>query len=481
MLLRLIYDDKLAQAAYLIGCQRTGEAIIFDPERDVDRYVDLARKEGLRLIAAAETHIHADFLAGTRELAETTGIKVYLSAEGGEDWSYRWIDQKRAGGSYPHQLLRDGDTFSVGNIEFRALHTPGHTPEHMVFLVTDKGAGATEPMGLISGDFVFVGDVGRPDLLETAAGQAGTKEESARRLHASLRRFVELPEYLQVWPAHGAGSACGKALGAVPQTTVGYEKRFNSAIRASTTEREFIDFILEGQPAPPTYFARMKQENRDGPAVLEKLPAPRPLSPAALATLDPRNAVIDTRPWKDFKAGHLAKSLYVPLDSMFPTLAASYLNPARPIVIIVPPTRLDEAIRALIRVGLDNIVGFADPTAISETAATGVLLEKSEDITIADTKAHLPRSADRPSPFFLDVRSAAEFAAGHIPGAVNIPHTRLAQHIEEMPKERTIIVNCKSGGRSSRAVALLQRYGLSAVNVAGGFDAWQQSHGPVER
>ncbi|MCC6675865.1 MAG: MBL fold metallo-hydrolase [Phycisphaerales bacterium] len=478
MLLRTIYDDQLAQAAYLIGCQRTGEAIIFDPQRDVDRYADAARKDGLRLVAAAETHIHADFLSGVRELAEQ-GAKAYLSAEGGPDWSYRWLDKKSSGGPYDHELLCDGDTFRIGQIEFRAIHTPGHTPEHVCYLVTDRGGGATEPMGLISGDFIFVGDVGRPDLLETAAGQAGTKEESARRLFESLHRITELPDFLQVWPGHGAGSACGKALGAIPQSTVGYERRFNPALRAATGERAFVDFILEGQPAPPAYFARMKHENRDGPAVLGKLPAPAALSAADLAALHADRAVIiDTRTWKEFKAGHLPGSIYLPLDNMFPTLAASYASPSDRIILITPPERVNDAVRSLVRVGIDRITGHAPAQVLAEALARAGTPETSQDIAVSELR---PRLASGPAPFLLDVRGPGEFAAGHLKGAVNIPHTRITEHLNQLPKDREIIVNCKSGGRSSRAVALLQRRGYRAINVAGGFMAWEEAGGPVER
>ncbi|RMF77646.1 MAG: MBL fold metallo-hydrolase, partial [Planctomycetota bacterium] len=254
MFVERIYDTQLAQAAYLIGCQRTGDAIVIDPERDIDRYIHAAAANGLRITAVTETHIHADYLSGTRELAEATAATVYLSDEGDADWKYQWLDHKIGGGSYPHQLLHDGDTFDVGNVRFQAVHTPGHTPEHISFLVTDLGGGANEPIAIATGDFVFVGDLGRPDLLETAAGQTGAKEPSARRLYASLQSFLKLPDYLQVWPAHGAGSAWGKALGAIPQTTVGYEKRFSPAIRAAESEDAFVSAILAGQPEPPLYF-----------------------------------------------------------------------------------------------------------------------------------------------------------------------------------------------------------------------------------
>lgn len=477
MFLRLVYDDKLAQAAYLLGCQRTGEAIVFDPERDTDRYADLARAEGLRIVAAAETHIHADFLSGARELAERAGAKLYLSAEGGPDWSYRWLDQRVGGGAYPHQLLRDGDTFSVGHIEFRAIHTPGHTPEHMCFLVTDRGAGAGEPMGVISGDFVFVGDVGRPDLLETAAGQTGASEPSARQLFRSLRRFADLPDYLQVWPAHGAGSACGKALGAVPQSTVGYEKRFNPALHAAASERGFIDFILSGQPEPPLYFARMKRLNRDGVPVLGVLPRPGALSVSDLVAIDTRRvAVIDTRPWKTYLAGHIPGSLYLPLNSSFTTDAGSFVRPDEDIVLILEPARVDEAVRALVRIGLDRLTGWFDPGALERYRA-----ERGPWTTGSEVDAGAAAERLAAGAFALDVRRATEFAEGHIHGATNISHTRLADNLAALPKDRPIIVNCRSGGRSARACSLLERHGYDATNVAGGFAGWEMAELPVAR
>ncbi|NUM77910.1 MBL fold metallo-hydrolase, partial [candidate division KSB1 bacterium] len=319
MLFRMLYDDKLAQASYLIGCQRTGEALVIDPERDVERYVEAAAREGMKITAIAETHIHADYLSGARELAERTGARLYVSDEGDENWKYRWLDKKQSGGSYDHKLLKDGDKFKVGNIEIKAVHTPGHTPEHMSFMVTDLGGGANEPMGIATGDFVFVGDVGRPDLLESAAGHAGAKEPAARTLYQTIQRFKGMPDYLQLWPGHGAGSACGKALGAVPQSTVGYEKRFNAAIADANDEKKFVHTILEGQPEPPLYFARMKRENKEGPAVLGKLPAPKPLDVKALKKLVSEKAIIvDTRPWPQFRESHVEGALWAPLSNYFP-------------------------------------------------------------------------------------------------------------------------------------------------------------------
>ena len=261
MFFRQVYDSALAQAAYFIGCQRTGEAIVIDPARDIDRYVALANDEGFTIVAAADTHIHADYLSGVREFVERLGKRGYVSDEGGEDWRYLW---PRDGDDVVR--LRHGDTFSIGHIDFRAAHTPGHTPEHLSYFVTDRGGGAEEPMGICTGDLLFVGDMGRPDLLDTAAGHVGTSEPAARALAESARALLALEDYLQVWPGHGAGSACGKALGAVPQTTIGYERRRNPALMRAGDADGFVDFILAGQPEPPPYFARMKKDNREGPA-----------------------------------------------------------------------------------------------------------------------------------------------------------------------------------------------------------------------
>lgn len=474
MLFRLLYDDKLAQAAYLIGCQKTGEAIVIDPERDVDRYLAAAKAQGLRITAVAETHIHADFLSGARELAETAGCLLLLSGEGGTDWSYRWLDQKTGGGTYKHRLLRDGDTFSVGNIEFRVLHTPGHTPEHICFAVTDRGGGAGEPMGIATGDFVFVGDVGRPDLLETAAGLRGVKETAARQLAESARKFNRLPDFLQVWPAHGAGSACGKALGAVPQSTVGYEKRFNPALRLAADESAFVHYVLEGQPEPPLYFGRMKVLNRDGPPVLGQLPMPRELAPSDLAALEPgRTAIVDTRPWPEFKAGHLRGALFVPLAALT-EVAGSYVRPDEDIVLIIDPARVSEAVRCCVRIGLDRLVGFASPATLAAVPADRRVSSAEIDVTALRERM---RSQDA---LVLDVRRAAEHAAGRIAGTLNIAHTRLAERIAEVPRERPILVHCLAGGRSAYATAMLERLGYNVTNVAGGYRAWVAAGYPVE-
>ena len=477
MLLRQIFDPKLAQYAYLIGCQRTGEALIIDPERDVDRYLTLAAAEGLRITAVAETHIHADFLSGARELAERGGVTLYLSAEGGADWQYEWaapVEAKPRG--YQVRLLHDGDTFRVGNIEIRALHTPGHTPEHLSFLVTDHGGGASEPIGIASGDFVFVGDLGRPDLLESAAGQTGQKEPSARALYRSTARFLELPDFLQVWPAHGAGSACGKALGAVPMSTVGYEKRTNAALDAARQgESAFVESILAGQPEPPPYFATMKRLNREGPPILGGLPEPRKLGAVQLAArLDEAEGsgpvVVDTRlDRRAFMAGHLAGSIYAPLDRSFPTIAGSYLRPEQEIVLVVEDDRLDEVVRDLVRIGFDRVRAYVEPTALDDPA----LAEHRRQIPVIDFTAAEDRRG-RTGTTLLDVRRATEFAAGHLPGAINIAHTRLLPRLDEVPVSEELLVYCRSGARAASAVSALERAGRRVVLVDDLLARWEQ-------
>ncbi|MCA9298702.1 MAG: MBL fold metallo-hydrolase, partial [Phycisphaerales bacterium] len=448
MFMRMIYDEKLAQAAYLIGCQRTGEAIVIDPERDVDRYIDLARENGLRLTAVAETHIHADFVSGARELAERTGARVHVSDEGGDEWSSTWLDESSKGTPYDHRRLRHGDTFSVGNIDFKALHTPGHTPEHLSFLVTDRGGGADAPIGMATGDFIFVGDLGRPDLLESAAGQAGQMEPSARRLFRTLATLGDIPDFVQVWPAHGAGSACGKALGAVPSSTLGYERRFNAAIRAATDESSFVEFILAGQPEPPLYFANMKHVNRVGPRVLGDLPRPAALSVEDLRRLDPKRVVlIDTRPWEAFRTCHVPGSLSIPLTRSFNTDAGSFIGPDDEIHLILAPEDLDEAIRDLVRIGLDHIEGWFDASRLEAYDDATHSLTDVPEVEVADAA----RMIDDGDVKVLDVRRATEFAEGHLPGATNIAHTRLASRLDEVPGHARLLVNCRSGYRSARA------------------------------
>lgn len=464
MYFKQIFEPKLAQYAYLIGCQQTGEAIVIDPMRDIDRYDRMAEDEGLRITAVADTHIHADYLTGMREFAER-GVKIYASDEGDKDWKYEWL----LNSDYDYELLKDGDTFGIGNIRFKAWHTPGHTPEHLTYTVTDS-AGANAPMGLLSGDFIFVGDVGRPDLLESAAGQKGVMESSARTLYDSVTEFKSLPEYLQIWPGHGSGSACGKALGAVPESTVGYELRFNPSILAADSEQNFVDFILEGQPEPPLYFARMKRDNRSGPKILGDLPQPRRMDTGNFVEQGSTegSVIIDTRERSAFMGGHIPGSLLSTLNKQFNTVAGSFVEEEETIYLIVEEHGLEEAVRDLIRIGLDRIEGFITPADLEAYHDRGEQLGRIESIDFRKTEKLLESN----NSVVLDVRKASEFDERHIDGAVNIAHTRLLDRLDELPRDKTLLVHCQSGARASASVSLLKRDGYKVKWIDDHIDNW---------
>jgi len=291
MFLRRFYDEGLAQASYLIGCDGSGEAVVIDANRDIAQYLSAAAAERLRITRVTETHIHADFVSGSRDLASRTGATLLLSAEGGRDWQYGFAASDGA------TLLHDGDAFRAGRVRFDVLHTPGHTPEHLAFLVTDL-ATSDRPVGLLSGDCVFVGDVGRPDLLERAAKVANTMEASAHTLFHSLTRVRDLPDFVQLWSGHGAGSACGKALGALPQSTIGYERVANWGLM-TLDEDAFVREVLAGQPEPPAYFAEMKRINRDGPPLLREWPQPERLEARRLGSVLARWRKSGSIAWPD--------------------------------------------------------------------------------------------------------------------------------------------------------------------------------------
>lgn len=471
MLLRMLYDEDLAQASYLIGCPAAKAALVVDPLRDVDRYLALASQLGLEITAVTETHVHADFISGTRELAERTGATVFVSGEGGEDWRYRWLDQKIGGGSYRHRVLRDGDEFEIGAVRFKVIHTPGHTPEHICFMVCDRAGNSAEPMGVLTGDFVFVGDLGRPDLLESAVGQLGATERGVIQLHSSTQKFLGLPDYLQIWPGHGAGSACGKHLGAVPQSTVGYERRFSAALQAAGDLDRFRDVMEVDLPEPPSYFARMKRENLSGPKVLEKLPQPARVSFETLAPGNGEVTVLDTRPWPAFICGHAPGALSTPDDRSFSTIAGCYVDPDLPVYLVCDsPDGVDGLVRRLVRVGIDNVAGYVLASDIPES-----VLETTPVIEVAALSARLSGG----DVTVLDVRRAAEFDAGHIPTARNVTHVQLSARLDEVPRDKPVMVSCRSGVRSARATSLLRRAGFDATNVAGGFVAWEISGGEV--
>jgi hydroxyacylglutathione hydrolase len=474
MLLLRFYDDGLAQASYLIGCQATGEAIVVDPNRDVERYIAAAEAEGLRIAHVTETHIHADFVSGSRELAQRTGARLYLSGAGGPDWRYAYAEQA---GAIP---LQDGTTFRVGNVTIETLHTPGHTPEHVAFLVTDTLT-ASAPLGVLSGDFVFVGDVGRPDLLERAANYRGTMETGARQLFRSLQRFKQFPDYLQIWPGHGAGSACGKALGAMPQSTIGYERLANWAFRIAD-EAAFVASVLEGQPDPPRYFAEMKRINQEGPRILGGLGHPRRIPAARIGDLLADGAlVVDTRTAADYAGAHIPGTINIPLNRAFTGWAGWLVPYDREFYLLIDHAReeaVETAVHDLAMIGLDRLAGYleCDDEMLAAWRAAGGTLSATTQRSVHQVR-ELLRAGDVT---VVDVRERHEWESGHLPGVVNIPLGRLTERLAELPGDGTIVLQCQTGSRSAIAASLLEARGRSAVaNLDGGFAAWCQAGLPV--
>lgn len=471
MLLRYFYNEQLAHASYLVGCQATGEAILVDPGRDIEPYLREVESQGLDITAVAETHIHADFVSGARELAERTGARLYLSDEGNEDWKYLYLDE------YEHTLLTDGDIFKIGNIEFEAMHTPGHTPEHLSFLVTDT-ATADQPMGIFTGDFIFVGDVGRPDLLEKAAKIAGTAETGARQMFHSVQRFKQLPDYLQVWPAHGAGSACGKALGAVPTSTVGYEKLF-SPLLAITGEETFIEELLAGQPEPPRYFAVMKRVNKEGPAIMGGLPRPKHLPFNRLKELLQQEAtLVDTRSGLAFASTHIPGSINIPYGGDFTTWAGWLLDYEEPFYLLTDSSQAQDVARQLIHIGLDNIAGYF------ETHLIEAWLDAGEPLQCYQVKAapELAQPILNEDVTVVDVRSESERAEVRIPNSQHIMLGYLPERVDEIPTDKPVVVHCSSGFRSGIAASVLQAHGIRhVINMMGGLQEWLAADLPVER
>eukprot|EP00130_Batrachochytrium_dendrobatidis_P008536 XP_006683411.1 hypothetical protein BATDEDRAFT_28926 [Batrachochytrium dendrobatidis JAM81] len=466
MLLRYFYDEKLSHASYLVGCQEKGVAVIIDPMRNITPYIQVTEAEGMKIVGSLETHIHADFVTGSRELANRFEAKLYLSDEGGDDWKYENLEL------IAHQLLKDGDQFHVGNLVFDVMHTPGHTPESISFLLTDSDANVDKPMGIFTGDFVFVGDIGRPDLLEKAAGLEGTAESGAKTMYQSLKRFKSLPDYLQVWPAHGAGSACGKALGAVPSSTVGYEKQFNWALNEED-EAAFIHELLNGQSEPPTYFPIMKQVNKLGIDIIKNTPKINVISSLAdvQKLLSDGHQVIDTRAPELFAASHLPGTINIPLRQSFTNWAGWLVDYSKPLFLLANPENLQEIQVALHSVGIDQIVGYADVEDIINTAPKASL-ESYENITPNETMKLL----DNQEVYILDVRNQSEWDDGHIEQAQHIMLGKLPKQISKLNQDKKIIVHCKTGIRSAIAVSILQANGIHNVaNMTRGYSAWKAS------
>ncbi|MGH7604165.1 MAG: MBL fold metallo-hydrolase [Gemmatimonadaceae bacterium] len=475
MLFKRFYDDNLAQASYLIACERTREAVVVDPNIDIAQYTRAAGAQRLRIAHVTETHIHADFVSGAHALAEVAGAALHLSAESPTEWGYTHGALSSAHG------LKNGSEITFGAVRLRALHTPGHTPEHLVFLVSDLDRG-DQTIGAFTGDFIFVGDVGRPDLLERAAGAAvGTTEAAARELFHSIHEFLRLPDFVQIWPGHGAGSACGRSLGAMPQSTLGYERLFNWAL-SQMDEKEFVRRVLEDQPVPPRYFARMKNINRSpnnsAPDAID--PSELPLSDLEGALRD-SSTIVDTRPAEKFAVGHIPGTLNIPRTKSFLNWFGA-LVPSEGDVYLITEAESDDAVCLLFadlaKIGVAQPRGHFSHRIFHDWQAAHGTLERIPQV---DAEA-LSALAGNSHVQVIDVRGPDEWRRGHLPGAIHIPLAALPERIVELDPAIPTILQCKGGGRSSIAASLLKARGMEQVsNLTGGFEDWVKRGLEVER
>lgn len=465
MTVKRLYDDALAQATYIVGCGATGEAIVIDPSLDYDAVLKVAEDEGFRIVGVTETHIHADYVSGAKPLAEATGATLYLSGDGPPDWQYAFADEPYV------KVVHDGDEIRVGNLTLKVLHTPGHTPEHVSFLLTDHPA-SDDPVAVFTGDLLFVGDVGRPDLLEKAAGQEGTMRAGAETLYSTLGQFRAMPPELLVWPAHGSGSACGKALGGSPVTTIGYELRTNWAFR--TADRPaFVEEVLSGQPEPPLYFAEMKRINKVGPGPMPPMPERLPASSLQDRLRDA--VVVDTRPRAEAQQEVVAGAVSVPFGRQFPTWVGSLLGPDDRIVLLAPDqATADQAAKWCALVGNRAVGWIQTEEALQEARTRGLLVP-----TPLTQCSAVPTALSSGGDAVLDVRKASEVAECSVPGTLHFPLARLGKAHEDLPKGKRLHVHCASGMRALVAASYLRAKGYDARAVAEPFAAVHAACSPV--
>lgn len=462
MIFKQFYLGCLAHASYLVGDEATGVAVVVDPQRDIEKYLAFAVEHRLRIEHVFLTHLHADFIAGHLEFRDRVGATIYLGAAVRPE--------------YAVTALADGTTIDFGNVRIRALATPGHTPESVSLEVFDLAKSAERPYAVLTGDTLFIGDVGRPDLF---AAPGASAPELGALLYESLRtKLLTLPDETLVYPAHGAGSLCGRAISQATVSTIGEQRRENYALQPMTKDA-FVAMVTADQPDAPPYFAYDALMNsRERPTLGEA--ASLELAPLSLMRVIEEQAggaqVLDTRESVEFAAAHLRGSISVGLGGQYATWAGTVLDRQRPIVIVAEPGAESESAIRLGRIGFDHVNGYLDGGLASADARPDLIVTTER---LSPEVSH-QRLADVPSPLLIDVRSRAERAQEAIQHSVHIPLNQLLQRLVEIPRDRPLIVHCAGGYRSSIAASLLQREGFVVSELAGGISAWRALGLPTE-
>ena len=452
--------EGLAQLSYIVGDDKAGVAVIIDPRRDVDVYLQRARELGVRLIGSVETHIHADFVSGSHELKARIDIPIY----GGKTEDYQFeVDQ-----------LQEGDGVDIGSVTLRALHSPGHTPEHISLLIYDAKQGK-EPFGLFTGDTLFNLDVGRPDLV----GGGTEKTLAAQLYHTLFDKMLPLGDRIEIYPCHGAGSACGKSIGDRRQSTIGNERIFNPAFK-DRSESEFVDWILSAMPEPPRHYARLKKVNAKGAPVVGCPPTLAPLLPHEFQQKmqDDDTVVIDARSILAFGGGHIAGAVNIALRPEFPNWVGWMIDPQKSLLVIVESARDVQLVTdQLFRIGYDNLTGYLHDGMTSWQNA-GLPLSNVHEWTVHELNQH----RQDPSVTVLDVRGDDEYQQGSVPGAKHLFVAHLEEHLDQLDRSQTIVTYCGSGYRASIAASLLKQHGFEqVVNVPGSWLAWKAANLPIEQ
>lgn len=459
MFIKQFVDEGLGNSSYLVGSKESGTAVVIDPARDVEPYLREAQENGVRITHVFETHLHNDFVSGSRELAGRTGALICASAA--------------AGLEFEHEPLHEGDKLEAAGLTFQVLETPGHTPEHVSFLAVDPGTG--RPLALFSGGALIVGGAARTDLL----GDEQTKPLARQLFRTMKEKLSPLPDDVAVYPTHGAGSFCAAPLSEERATTIRAERRHNPLLRASS-EEEFVKRALESLPSYPAYFRRMRALNQQGPRILGGIPSLAPLSPQeAKRRMDEGAPVVDTRPGPAFAAGHIPGAYGVPLREGFATWVGWVVPPDRPLVIVSSSEKDHREIaRQLVGIGYEALAGYLEG-GIPAWEEAGLVVARMVVLTVAELRDRLS-SPD--SPLVLDVRQDIEWEEGHIPGAVHVEAGSLPAEAHHLPRDRAIAAHCGSHNRSVTALSILERQGFQDLAlVRGGFGAWERAGYEVER